>query len=333
MEMLLNLFEVDEETMNKEGKNKISVVFPIFNEEENLKELYLQVRKELEKTDVSFEMVFVDNASTDRSLDIVKELRHKDNRVRYVSLSRNFGHQGGLFAGLSYCTGEAVIMMDADLQHPPSLIPEMIHQWKEGYEVVYTTKRNTYVSALLYWQFRLFYKIISKMSGLNLSFGRSDFCLLDRKVVDTILNIPEYHKFLRGTVEWLGFRQKGISYDVENRHKGTSKFSYWTRVSFALDGILSFSALPLRLITLCGFFIAFLSIMYGTIALIMGLMLLLGFSVPLPSGWATLAVSVMFLGSVQLIAIGVLGEYVSRIYEQTKGRPVFVVRETSDRME
>jgi len=279
-----------------------------------------------------YELVFVDNGSTDGSLELIKRLANRDPNVRYLSLSRNFGHQGGLFAGLCHCRGDAVITMDADLQHPPSLIPEMARLWQQGFEIVYTKKRNHQGSGLRGLQIRLFYRVLSKLSGLKLSFGQSDFRLMDRKVVDVILNIPENRKFLRGTVEWVGFRQTGLEYDVAKRHAGQSKFSYRSLFSFAIDGILAFSVVPLRWIFVVGSLIAALCFVYVGFAFVLGVLNLFDVKVgvKMPPGWATLAVSVMFLGAVQLIAIGILGEYIGRVYDQTKGRPPFIVRETSD---
>jgi dolichol-phosphate mannosyltransferase len=302
----------------------------VYNEQSNLVALYQQVGAALASVETNYELVFVDNGSFDNSLDIIKQLAQTDPRVRYVSLSRNFGYQGGIFAGLSYARGEAVVTMAADLQHPPGLLPEMVRLWRQEFEVVYTTKRNYHLTGWRYYQVRLFYWFISKISGLKLSFGQSDFRLLDRKVVDTILGIQEYRKFLRGMVNWVGFRQAGLEYEVAERFSGESKFSFRSLMSLALDGILAFSSLPLRWILVAGLVLATLSFFYTMFALVLGVMNFFGFWDVAPPGWATLAVAITFLGGTQLIAVGVLGEYIGRIYEQIKGRPVFIVRETSE---
>lgn len=315
--------------LGSRSTSRISVVFPVFNEEGNLKPLHEEVKQAFLEANVDYEMVFVDNGSTDNSLSIIKELAKRDHRVCYVSLSRNFGHQGGLFAGMSYVSGDACITMDADLQHPPSLIPQMIDLWRQGYEVVYTAKRSTQLSGLTGLQVKIFYRVISKLSGLKLSFGQSDFRLIDRKVIDAIIRIPEYRKFLRGVVHWLGFRQTRLQYDVLERHSGHSKFSYGALLSFALDGILAFSTLPLRFLLGVGVVIAGMAMLYGLTAVVLGVLSLAGAGVQLPPGWATLAAAISFFGAVQLIATGILGEYIGRIYDQTKGRPVFVVTEAS----
>jgi polyisoprenyl-phosphate glycosyltransferase len=310
---------------------KISFVFPAYNEEGNLESLYKQVKDACGQADVDYEMIFVDNGSNDASLDIIKRLRQNDRRVIYISLSRNFGHQNALFAGMSRCAGAAAITMDADLQHPPYLIPKMIDLWRRGAEVVYTTKKDANIGFIKRFSVKFFYRIISKMSGLQLDFGQSDFRLIDKKVLKVIMDIPEYHKFLRGQVKWVGFRQENLPYDVEKRYSGKSKFSYRNLCSFALDGILAFSRYPLHLLTLIGIFISGLSFLYITsVFLIYALNILkIPHNLPMPPGWATLTVAILFLGNMQLVAIGILGEYIGRIYDQTKGRPVFIIREMS----
>ncbi len=315
--------------MAKMNTPLVSAVFPAYNEEPNLIPLYEQVRDAFLKADVSYEMVFIDNGSQDRSLEIMKELREKDDRVHYVSLSRNFGHQGALLAGMHHSHGDAVIMMDADLQHPAGLIPDMIQLWQEGNEVVFTTKRESGINRSRRVLMKLFYGVISKLSGLELHFGQSDFRLLDRKVVASVLSIPEYRMFIRGIVRWVGFRQIGITYDVAPRFGGESKFSFATWINFALDGILAFSILPLRWVFLLGFLTAAVCFVYMGFVVALYASTFLGSPVNIPPGWATLAVAVMFLGSIQLLAVGILGEYLGRVFDQSKGRPIFIVRERS----
>ena len=312
-----------------EERPLVSIAFPVFDEEENLLPLYEQVSAALAGVEVDYELVFVDNGSTDSSLQIIKDLAAKDERVRFVSLSRNFGHQGGLLAGMYYSRGDAVITMDADLQQPPSLLPEMIRLWREGNSVVYTTKKNYKMSAWHTLQVRVFYWLVSKLSALDLSFGQSDFRLLDREVADLVIRLPEYRKFLRGIVQWVGFSRAGLEYEVADRHAGESKFHFATLLSFAVDGILSFSLIPLRASLLVGFVVAALCIGYGAFTVLIGVLNTFGAGYPLPPGWATLAAIALFLSGVQLIAIGTLSEYVGRVFEQTKGRPPFIVRELS----
>jgi|TARA_Y100000588_G_scaffold111366_1_gene122121 dolichol-phosphate mannosyltransferase len=306
---------------------KLSIIFPVFNEESNLRPLYSQITEVCDKLNMDYEMIFVDNGSHDLSLKTIRDLKKSDGKVKYISLSRNFGHQGGLFAGMSYASGEAIITMDADLQHPPDLIPTMLSLWNEGYQIVNTTKKQNHMNGIKGIQVRLFYWLISRMSGVKLSFGQSDFRLIDRKALDILLTMPERRKFIRGIVNWIGFSQTSIQYSVAERLTGQSKFSYRSLFSFALDGIFSFSTLPLRFFIGLGTSVALLSLLYAVIAASLGIAKYVYPNLQLPPGWATLAVAISFLGSVQLIAIGVLGEYVGRIYEQTKGRPTFIVSE------
>lgn len=309
---------------------KVSVILPVYNEESNLVPVYEGIKEACGKVNVDYEIIFVDNGSIDNSLNVIKKLRAEDKNVAYLSLSRNFGQQGALFAGMSYSSGAAVITMDADLQHPPALISKMIELWREGIEVVYTIKKGAELNLIKYAAVKIFYRLISKISGLKLNFGQSDFRLLDRKVVDIISGMREYHKFLRGQVSWIGFKQEGLSYDVEKRHSGKSKFSYHNLFSFAFDGIFAFSRQPLHLIMLFGIVVAGTSFFYIFFVLVVWVVTILNISHSwiMPPGWITLSVSVFFLGSIQLIAIGVLGEYIGRIYDQVKERPVFIVRET-----
>ena len=306
----------------------ISIVLPVYNEESNLAPLFSKITEVFPHLDHDYEIIFVDNGSTDRSIEIIKKLRSEYNNVHFLSLSRNFGHQGGLFAGLSHANGDAIITMDADLQHPPYLIPEMIKLWESGFQVVYTNKTPSKSHNIVQIQTRLFYYIISKLSGLNLTYGQSDFRLLDRKVLNYLIQIPEYKKFLRGTISWLGFNQTSLEYEESQRYSGSSKFSYRSLLSFAIDGILSFSTLPLRIFTVTGILISIASLLYAIIVV-----LLVTFkqyhNLQIPAGWSALAVAISFFGAVQLIAIGVLGEYICRIYDQTKGRPVFIINDTS----
>jgi len=307
----------------------ISIISPVFNEAESLKELVERVSIAMKRSGQEFEYILVENGSKDNSLALIKELRSKDPRVKFVSLSRNFGHQGAIMAGLAHASGDAVISLDGDLQQPPELIPELIRLWKEGHEIVYTVKKID--NANKSWQFFLtvlFYRMISVISDIKLTFGQSDFRLLDRKVVDTILRMPEKKKFLRGIVEWVGFSQIGVEYEVGKRKSGRSKFSFFNYMNFALDGIFSFTTMPLRFFLWSGLIIAFFCLLWGAYYVIMGMITLLyPQSNLLPPGSATITVGILFLGAVQLIGIGCLGEYIGRIYYQVKERPDFIVKE------
>ena len=309
----------------------VSVVVPAFNEERGLPHLYERLRSVLESAGWRFELIVVDDGSTDRTLAVIKELRSRDSRVQYVSFSRNFGHQAALLAGLGRSQGNVVISMDADLQHPPEMIPRMLALWLEGYDVVHTSKRSD-ESATLFRRViaRLFYKIFSIVSDVQLVFGQSDFRLLDSRVVSELCRIPEHDKFLRGLVGWIGFRQANLDYDVSPRFAGRPTYPLLHRLRFHVNGILSFSIVPLRLFTVLGLLVAIPTGLYGLWALAAGIYgLIFGYPLWVIPGWGSLEASVTFLGGVQLIGIGILGEYLGRVFEQTKGRPEYLVRETS----
>jgi glycosyltransferase involved in cell wall biosynthesis len=310
----------------------ISVISPIYNEADNLVELCDRLVKALELSKERYEIVLVENGSWDGSLTIIKSLRKRNKNIKYVSLSRNFGHQGGIMAGIFHAKGDAVISLDGDLQHPPELIPEMIRLWKIGFDIVYTLKKGK--AGHDDWRFlpsRVFYKLMNYFSDVKLSYGQSDFRLMDRKVVEVIKNIPERNIFLRGIVEWVGFKQTGIKYDTLPRSKGESKFRIGNYIRFAFDGIFSFSTLPLRFMLYSGLLIAFFCVIY--ILFILGIFLLQisDVSTYLPPGWGTLAIGLLFFGSVQLICAGILGEYIGRIYSQVKQRPDFIVKSSSNK--
>lgn len=313
------------------GNGLASIVVPAFNEEANLPHLYRRVCSALASDGWSFELVIVDDGSTDGTLAVIKELQREDPRVHHISLSRNFGHQAALLAGMAHSRGDVVISMDSDLQHPPELLPRMLRLWQDGYEVVHTIKRSD-TSANLFRRVvsRAFYRLFVKLSGLSLGFGQSDFRLLDARIARELCRIPEHHKFIRGLVSWMGFNQIAIEYDVAPRLQGRPTYPLRRRLGFHVDGILSFSIMPLRLFTLLGVIVSVTAGLYGLLALTTGLYgFLFGYPKWIVPGWASLAIFVTFLGGLQLIGIGMLGEYLGRVFEQTKGRPLYLVRETS----
>lgn len=307
----------------------VSIAFPVFNEAENIEALYRAVAAAVDPLGLSYEMIYVDDGSTDGSLEIIKRLRAQDSRVQFVSLSRSFGHQRALMAGLTHARGAAVITMDGDLQHPPAVLPEMIRLWRAGYHVVYTHKRSRHVRGLRLLQIRFAYWLISKWSGLRLSFGQSDFRLLDRKVLDVLLAIPESRKFLRGLVQWVGFTQIAVPYDPAPRHAGEAKYTFRSLAALAANGVLSFSMVPLRAALVVGSCVTLASLLFGIASLVLGVLYVAGARVWLPPAWAVFGACLTLLAGVQLMAIGMVGEYLGRVLEQTKGRPEFIVRESS----
>jgi polyisoprenyl-phosphate glycosyltransferase len=305
----------------------ISIATTAYDEAPNLPLLHERIVRSLEPTGHPFEIVITDNGSSDGSLSVIEALRAKDPRVKYVSLSRNFGHQGGLLAALDHCQGEAVICMDADLQHPPEVIPEMIRRWQEGYNVVYTVKNEEGTSWLRRRANQLFYALVSYLSGIDLTGGQADFRLMDRASLDAMLSLRENNKFLRGLSKWVGFSQTAIVFDVAERHKGQSKFRFFHLWRFALDGLFSFSAIPIHVFAAVGAGISLLSLLYFLVVICVGIgVWFFGFDPGmLPPGWGTLAAGIFFLGGVQLIGIGLLGEYLARIFDEAKGRPPYII--------
>jgi len=300
----------------------VSIVIPVYNEVESIPILFDHLKKALAGLPFNFEILFVDDGSTDGTYLAINDLRQRDRRVKAISFSRNFGHQAALTAGLQYATGDAVVTMDGDLQHPPSLIPLLVEKWREGFEIVYTTRESTADESFLKKiTSRLFYRIMNAFSDTEIQTYAADFRLLDRSVVNNLNKLEERDRFLRGLIGWMGYSSIGIPYTADARVAGTSKYTTKKMFKFALDGILSFSAAPLHLVTYLGLLVSFFSFLYGLYSLYAYF-----FTTRTIPGWTSLLVTVLFLGGVQLICIGILGEYLIRIYNEAKGRPLYIVR-------
>ncbi len=300
-----------------------SVVAPIFNELENVSELYRRVKAVMEGLPGTWELVLVDDGSTDGSTDCILELARQDERVRPVIFARNFGHQVAITAGWDYARGQAVIIIDADLQDPPEVIPEMISKWKEGYEVVYAVRAEREGET---WFKKttaaLFYRIVYRITDVKIPVDSGDFRLMDRKVVDVLKTMRERYRFPRGMSAWVGFRQIGVPYKRAQRFAGTTKYPFNKMLKLALNAITGFSYFPLQLATYFGFATAGIAIIAIPVVAILRLVGSKFFG-----GQATTLLAVLFLGGVQLIAVGVIGEYLGRIYDEVKGRPLYIVRE------
>jgi glycosyltransferase involved in cell wall biosynthesis len=304
-------------------QNSISVVVPCFNEEDVLRETHERLTDALSKTDLEYEIVYVNDGSRDRTLDILRELTAADSHVRVVSFSRNFGHQVAVTAGVDFTSGDAVVLIDADLQDPPELIHDMVRLWHDGYQVVYGTRESRIgESAFKLLTAKYFYRIINSISDVDIPLDTGDFRLMDRCVVDVLKNMPERDRFLRGMVSWIGFKQTALPYDRSERIAGGTKYPLHKMVRFALDGIVSFSMVPLRLATLCGLMAAAMMVVAILYALI--LRLFTNISV---SGSTLLFIAITFLGGMTLLCLGIIGEYVGRIYRELKRRPLYVVDE------
>jgi len=301
----------------------LSVVAPCFNEEGVLHELYRRISGVLDSSGESWELVLVNDGSRDRTPEIMRELHAQDARVKVVDFARNFGHQIAVTAGMDYARGDAVVLIDADLQDPPELILEMLAKWREGYEVVYAIRAER-KGETWFKEFtaKAFYRIIYKITDIDIPMDTGDFRLMDRKVVNALKTMHEKHRFMRGMSVWVGFRQVGVKYVRAERYAGETKYPLRKMLKFAMDGITSFSYFPLQLATYIGFASALIAVLGIIITVILRLSGSHAFY-----GQATTLVSVLFLGGVQLICLGILGEYLGRIYDEVKGRPLYIVRE------
>jgi dolichol-phosphate mannosyltransferase len=301
----------------------LSVVLPCYNEQESIAETYNQLTAKLGDLHLPFELIFVDDGSRDSTPQLLGEMHAQDPRVKVVCLSRNFGHQVALSAGIEHASGQAVVLMDADLQDPPEVVATMIQKWNEGWEVVYGTRIEREgegwfkLSAA-----KLFYRLINSISQIPIPLDTGDFRLMDRRVVDALLTMPERDRFLRGMVSWIGFSQTAVAFRRAPRVAGTTKYPFWKLARLAADGILSFSVIPLRMATLLGLTVSFVSMIGVVTAIILRL-----FTNYWITGWTSLFLAILFLGGVQLICLGIFGEYLGRIYGEAQHRPLYFVRE------
>jgi dolichol-phosphate mannosyltransferase len=302
----------------------LSVIVPCLNEEEALRCTQVRLSSVLEQIPTNFEIIYVDDGSTDATPEVLRELQSYDSRVRVVRFSRNFGHQMAITAGLEHAAGDAVVIIDADLQDPPETIMDFFRKWQEGYDVVYgvRTEREG-ETAFKLWTAKLFYRFMTRLSDTPIPLDTGDFRLMDRRVLNVLLGMPERDRFVRGMVSWLGFSQVAVPYRREARVAGVTKFSFFKMLRFALDGIFSFSIVPLRVATWTGFITSFLAIL-GIV--LVSLEHFLGVE-GLVKGWTSTMFAVLFIGGVQLICMGIIGEYIGRIYGESKHRPLYVVRE------
>lgn len=300
-----------------------SIIAPIYNEFDNIPLLYQRVKEVMDSTGEPWELIMVDDGCTDGSTDRIRELAAKDPTVRPVIFARNFGHQIAVTAGLDYSRGEAVVIIDADLQDPPEMILELAKKWKEGYEVVYAVRAEREGES---WfklaTASLFYRLIYRITDVKIPLDTGDFRLIDRKVVDVMNSMREKHRFLRGMAAWVGFKQIGVSYKRAARHAGVTKYPFKKMLKFAQDGITGFSYFPLQVATYLGFTAAGISVLAIPIISILRFT-----GTHFFEGQTTTLVAVLFLGGVQLISLGILGEYIGRLYDEAKGRPLYITRE------
>jgi glycosyltransferase involved in cell wall biosynthesis len=302
----------------------ISIVIPVCNEEANIPVIIPQLTQVMKTTRYRYKIIFIDDGSTDRTLEVLKQQSLQQDCVFFLSLSRNFGHQNALKAGLDMCDGDAVIMMDGDMQHPPVLIPDLLANWQSGYDIVYTIRKDHKEMPLMKRKTSdMFYNLINNLSDIELEAGTADFRLMDRKVVDIFRNFTETDLFMRGLVKWMGFRQIGIEYDPGQRVSGKSKYTLRKMVRFAIQGITSFSTRPLYIAVYLGFIFSLLSLVYIPY---IAYSYFFGHTI---SGWASIIVTIVFFGGLQLMILGIIGMYLGKLFMQSKQRPHYIVKESN----
>lgn len=303
----------------------LSIIIPIYNEAPNIQLLFERLKTAISSLQINSEYIFINDGSKDESIMLIKALAAKNDNIKYIDFSRNFGHQVAVTAGMDKSTGKAIVIIDADLQDPPELIIDLYKKYKEGYEVVYAKRRSregeSFVKKLTA---KTFYRILKKITTIDIPVDTGDFRIIDRKIVELLKQMPEQHKFLRGQISWVGFSQTFVEYDRQERHGGKTGYTYKKMIRFALDGITSFSNFPLKFVTFIGFFvsgIAFLLMLYA----LYSRFILKQFTL----GWTSLMLSVLFIGGIQLIGIGIIGEYISRMSDNIRQRPLYIIRETN----
>lgn len=300
----------------------ISVVIPSFNEEGNVEIICNKLVDLLDQKQL--EIIFVDDGSTDQTLLNIRKLSKKYSCVKYLSFSRNFGHQSALKAGLDYSKGDCVVSIDCDLQHPPELITKMLEKWNSGYDIVYTVRDDSRTPFFKKMTAAIFYKLINSLSDLDIEPGAADFRLLDRKVVEIIKSNNERALFLRGLINWVGFKSFALKYLPNKRYSGVTKYSFKKMLMLATDGITSFSTKPLKLSTYLGFFLSLFSSVYAIYAIILHFT-----NNKVISGWTSVIISILFLGGIQLLILGIIGEYIGKMFIETKKRPMYIISDSN----
>jgi dolichol-phosphate mannosyltransferase len=300
---------------------ELSVVVPFYNERENVRELHRRLSQSLENLKISYELVFVDDGSRDETPELIDALQRDDPRLTVLHLSRNFGHQPALTAGIERAQGRAVMLLDGDLQDPPEVIGRFVEMWRTGFDVVYAVRTRRKEGPLKKAGYFVFYRLLNAVSDLDIPLDSGDFCLMDRKVVDALKGLPEQSRFVRGLRTFVGFRQIGLEYERDARAAGTPKYTLSSLMRLAADGLVSFSSYPLRLVTYLGLLTGL-----GALAMIAWVLYDAFVRHSAPRGWASLSAIVLLIGSVQLICLGIIGEYVRLIFQETKGRPAYILR-------
>ena len=303
----------------------ISVIIPTYNEEKNIQHLYDRLSGVMRNLNVTYELIFVNDGSNDASIGLIKVLAKKHSEVKYISFSRNFGHQIAVTAGLDKTIGDAVVIIDADLQDPPELIAEMYQKRAEGFDVIYAKRKSREGEGFLkLWTAKMFYRILSKMTAISIPVDTGDFRMIDKKIVEVLREMPEKNKYLRGQISWVGFNQTFVEYDRKERQAGETGYTYRKMLHFALDGITAFSDVPLKIVTYFGFMVSIVAFFVAIYALFSKF--IWEDSVP---GWTSLMIAILFIGGIQMIAIGIIGEYLSRMNHNIRNRPLYIVKESN----
>lgn len=307
-------------------KQMVSVIVPVHNEEGNLNHLFNRLQKVTAAIDLEKEYLFVNDGSSDRSQELLNQLAAKNNFVKIISLSRNFGHQTAVSAGIDLCTGDCAIIIDADLQDPPELIPELIAKWQDGFDVVYAqrTERKG-ESVFKRMTASMFYRILNRLTDVTIPLDTGDFRLIDKKVIHVLKGMPERHRFLRGMISWSGFQQTHLEYVRDERYSGKTKYPLIKMLRFALTGITSFSFVPLQIASYFGFVVSILSFLYALYVIYLKI-----YTEATIQGWTSLMIAVLFLGGIQLITLGIIGEYIGRISDEVKQRPPYIIEKTQN---
>lgn len=301
----------------------ISVIIPVYNEAGNIHKLYERLTKVMDSIAESYELIFVNDGSIDDTLSIVKQYAHDDNTVKYLDFSRNFGHQIAVFAGMEHSRGDYVVIIDADLQDPPELILDLYLKCKEGYDVVYAQREfragETYMKKTTA---KYFYKVLKYFSDTEIPLDTGDFRIITRKVVDIVIRMPEYNKFLRGQIAWVGFNQTGVTYNRDSRYDGKSGYPYSKMMRFAFDGLTAFSNTPLKVATYLGFAVSLVT--FVVLVYTLYIKFIMGSAI---QGWTSTMIAILFLGGVQLVCIGIIGEYLGRVLDNVKQRPLYLLKD------
>lgn len=304
-------------------KPTLSIIAPIYNEEAVIDELYKRLTPILEEMGPNFEVIMVNDGSKDRSLELMIKLAERDARYKIINFSRNFGHQVAITAGMDYATGDAVVIIDADLQDPPEVIPQLVAKWRSGYDIVYAVREKRHGETVFKkWSAAMFYRTLRKITNVEIPVDTGDFRLMSRRAVEKLKTLRERHRFVRGMVSWIGFPQTGVTFVRQERFAGDTKYPLKKMLKFAFDGITSFSFMPLQMATYLGFTVSGISFLG-----ILGVILLKILTNQTIQGWSSMMAIMLFLGGVQLITIGIIGEYIGRIYDEVKQRPLYIVQD------